>query len=77
MTSILPRKALLIIIPLIMFLMLSSCDCHEKAKPDLLIPEWVTPDLVQKYFNPFDQSGNSYRNEWYCSASYGDALLYG
>lgn len=47
---------------------LASCTCTEETRPDLLIPETLTPDLVQKYFNPWDLTGQSYPNEFYSSS---------
>lgn len=56
---------------------LSSCKEEQikplppcERKPDLSIPDYLTPDIVKRLFNPFDNSGNSYRNESFYSDSW-------
>lgn len=64
--------------PLFIFLIVSvslisfaGCEeCESDTRPDLLVPDYITPDLVQKYFNAFDYSGSSYRNEYYFSSAW-------
>jgi hypothetical protein len=62
----------------LLFFLLACCKEEQikktlppcERKPDLSIPDYLTPDIVKSNFNPFDNSGISYRNELFYSDSW-------
>ena len=64
---------------IILFSLLFLSCCKKKAehlppcddgKPDLIVPEYLTPDIIRKNINPYDFTGLTYRNIQFYSNSW-------